>query len=72
MSDVESAAPSVDELAAITEASPIQAMAHRSKRQAETMLNSFVHQNGWLQIGFGGGLWSSTKQFERTVFNRVS
>ena len=36
MSDVESAAPSVDELAAIPEASPVQAMARRSKRQAET------------------------------------
>ena len=35
MSDVESAAPSVDELAAISEASPVQAMACRSKRQAK-------------------------------------
>jgi len=36
MSDVESAAPSVDKLAAIPEASPVQAMARRSKRQAVT------------------------------------
>ena len=36
MSDVESTAPSVDELAAIPEALPVQATARRSKRQAET------------------------------------
>ena len=36
MSDVESAAPSVDELAAIPEALPVQAKAHKSKPQAVT------------------------------------